>query len=147
MKNNISENNQNELDLLKNWCLTIVNFLIELDGESPIFSELKSVINKSYDVKNLKALRHCKKDINEWARGIPIQETSKLNILLLEKFGESLEVSKRKIELILKKGKINSQEEYNILLNKVEDIYDKDGKENEIETLNKLLAQYEKNKK
>ncbi len=151
MVKNITVKQQQELEHIKDWCITIIDFIIKKGGVPIVMTEIKRVVNNSYAKKNLRGLRTCSKDLNEWAKGFSDSDVSELNILLTEKCGENLtnETKKTsgKIKQIIKRGKINNENEYRTLLSKVDEIYDDNRKKNEVEALNKLLIEYDKHHK
>jgi len=148
MGTNISGKKSKELEYLRDWCLTILDFLISKSGESPIFSQTKEVVTDTFKGKNLRGLRYCKKDINEWAKGLSPSNVSELNSLLDEKFSVNLEKEDDKsakiIKQILQRGVINNEDEYRLLLTKVDAFCADDSKKDEVEALNKLLTDYHK---
>jgi thymidylate kinase len=68
--------------------------------------------------------------------------------LLIKKFGKNLSQSDNKVRVqinrIIKRGKINNEKEYNLLLKQVEEIYLDIARKKEVEVINNLLATYSK---
>lgn len=148
MAKKITEKQLEELEYIKEWCHAIIIFMTKIGGESPIFTQYVEVINDSYQKQNLKGLRYCLKDVNEWAKGLSKKDVEELNIVLENKFGINLSDANnkalKKISTIVKRGKINNEDEYRLLTSRVDEIYANDQKKAELESLNKLLAEYEK---
>lgn len=148
MAKKITEKQLEELEHIKEWCHTIISFMTKIGGESPIFTQYIEVINDSYQKQNLKGLRYCFKDVNEWAKGLSKKDVEELNIALENKFGINLDDANnkalKKIGTIVRRGKINNEDEFRLLTNRVDEIYTNDKKKAELESLNKLLADYEK---
>jgi thymidylate kinase len=68
--------------------------------------------------------------------------------LLIKKFVKNLSQSDNKVRVqinrIIKRGKINNEKEYNLLLKQVEEIYLDIARKKEVEVINNLLATYSK---
>ena len=124
-----------------------MNFMTSKYGEQG-FSEFILVIQETFRKQNLRGFRYIFKDTNEWANGLPKSDLDELNELLQRKFGENLlKQSQRnlsKINRIVKKGKINNEDEYRLLLSRVDEIFADESKKEEVEMLNKLLADFHK---
>tara|TARA_R110002096_G_scaffold432475_1_gene649393 strand:+ start:378 stop:830 length:453 start_codon:yes stop_codon:yes gene_type:complete len=134
-----------ELEQLKEWCSTIIDFLIRKNNNEQIFIQLREVVNKTFKDKNLKGLRYCKKDLNEWTKGLDINEVLELNKLLNDKFGYNLCERFNDLDKIIKRGIINNIDEYKAIINRVEEICSSDTEnEKELAVLNQLLIKYEK---
>lgn len=88
------------------------------------------------------------RDMNEMAKSLKSSEYQELNKILFEKYGKTLmdfdSKKDKKIESIIKKGKISSDEEYELIENKVSELSQEKDKVREIEMLNKLLIDYYK---
>jgi hypothetical protein len=148
MDRKITEKQQKELDYMKEWCLTILNFMISRNSNTPIITQTKNVILETYNSHNIKGLRYCNKDITEWAKGLNQSDFVELNKFLHDKFGEDLVKNDNrdlsKINQVIKKRKISCEDEYRLLLSRVDEIYNDLNKQDEVFTLNKLLADFHK---
>ena len=86
------------------------------------------------------------KDLNEGANDLPLIEFNELNQLLSQKFGADLTECNiknlTKIKQIVKKGNINNDEEYRLILNRVEEIYADNNQKDQTEILNMLITNY-----
>lgn len=146
MAKQLNDRQIKELSQIKEWCLAILNFMISKNGETPGLKMFVEVITDSYQKQNLKGLKYVNKDINEWARGLPLSDVDELNKLLWNRFGEDLSKQTNrnlvKIAQIIKKGKIANEDEYRLLLIRVDEIYKDESKQDELQTLNNLLADY-----
>ncbi|UII34129.1 hypothetical protein LVD17_09915 [Fulvivirga ulvae] len=76
-------------------------------------------------------------------------DRNKLNEILETKFGSGLndEAEKKGINQILKKGKVTTEDEYRLLLNRIEEIHTDPLKKEEVERINLLLIEYHKKQK
>ena len=148
MAKKLDDIQQKELVYLKEQSLTILNFMIKKNGEMPMFDEFKKVIHETFEKKNIKGLNYLNKDIIEWSKGLSQIDSVSLNELLIKKFGKHLSQSDNKITVeinrIIKRGKINNEKEYNLLLEKIEGIYLDIARKDEVEVINCLLANYSK---
>lgn len=145
MKRKINQNKLEELTFLKEWNETIVNFFASKpkDNSLEIFHQ---IINETFNKSDLKGMRMIYKDLNEGANDLPLIEFNELNQQLSQKFGTDLTECNNKnltkIKQIVKKGNINNDEEYRLILNRVEEIYADDNQKEETEILNMLLTNY-----
>lgn len=148
MANKLNDKQLKELTHINDWCLTILNFMIAKYEEGLGPKMFIEVINDAYQKQNLKGLRCIYNDTNEWAKGLPQTDLDELNKLLKNRFGvdllKQIHRDLDKITEIIKKGNISNEDEYRLLLSRVDEIYDDKRKKNEVETLNKLLADYYK---
>lgn len=137
-----------ELIHIKEWCLTVMNFMISHYEGKDVFIQFSEVIKEGFNKQDLRGMRYVYKDTNEWAKGLPLTHIEELNRILNEKFGEDIKKQTdrdiTKISRIIKNGEINSEDEYRLILNRVEEIYADDNKKEEVLKLNKLLANFHK---
>ncbi len=136
-----------ELEYKKEWCLVILNFMLEKSGDTTLFlNQMKEVVNETYDTGNYRGMGYCYKDINEWAKGLPVSDVQELNILLKDKFGEDLqkqhEKDNTKIDSIIKIGRIANEDEYRLILNYVDEISSNKFRMQEVEVLNRLIVEF-----
>ena len=145
MKRKINQNKLEELIFLKEWNETIVKFFVlkSKDNSLEIFHQ---IINETFNKSDLKGMRMIYKDLNEGINDLSLIEFNELNQLLSQKFGTDLTECNNKnltkIKQIVKKGNINNDEEYRLILNRVEEIYADDNQKEETEILNMLLTNY-----
>ena len=152
MKKQLNEKQLEELTHIRDWCLTIVDFMIRKYGGQLIFTAmLKDVINNEYDAQNLRGMRCVYRDMNEGTGALSLREIEELNKILYAKFGEDLHTcSKRnlsKINKIIKRGRIANEDEFRLVLGRVDEIYADSTKEEEVEMLNVLLKEFELSQK
>lgn len=133
-----------ELGKLRERALVIMNFLIAHNSNSVIFSETINVVEASFIKKNLKGLKIINNDLNEWTKSLTNLEIKELNDILKVRNIEILESERNinKIKKILESNKINNDEEYALLLDRVSDIYNDTSKKSEIEAINELLKKF-----
>lgn len=84
----------------------------------------------------------------EWVRGLSQVDSIALDKLLIKRFGKNLSQSDNKstvqINRIIKRGKINNEKEYQLLLNEFEEIYLDINSKDEVKLINNLLTTYSK---
>lgn len=149
MRKELSQKALDELSFLKDWNQMIVDFLVKNEN-TEFFKELYKVITDAFDKKNLKGMRMMYNDTNEMARGLSPNKLTELNQVLKEKFGFDLNKDhdkvSAKINLIVQRGHLENDDEFRLLFNRVDEIFADDSKEKEVETLENLMDDYEKNK-
>ena len=171
MKKNLNTEQEGEVLFIKNWSLTIIDFISFKSNlaDSPIFEMYKDtfseetmqrLLSQVSSARYMKGLKQAFNDINqlanewayEWASG-PAKDLRKielleLNKILLAKFGRTLvdedKETEGHIKRIIKRGKINNEEEYRIILAKVDEIYADKSKVDLVQSLNDLLLKYDK---
>lgn len=142
-----------ELKKLRDKCLLFNQFMIEKGGMpsalAEAYKESNRLIEKAYADGDPKPLKAMNKDIdNQVLKHMPLQMSIELKKTFKEKLGINFDavdrVYEKAIEKVLKKGKIVNAEEYELLLNRVEEIYADANREDEVKSLNELLAAYHK---
>jgi hypothetical protein len=137
----------NELEYLRDRSLLIIDFLINKNVGDSMMQQFKSVIQETYNKGKLKGLKTLSRDMNAWAKGLPKKDIEELEILLEEKFGENLsgdKITHTVIKQVLKKGKIESEENFRVVYEYLQDISPTDPfYENTVE-LENLLETYQK---
>lgn len=137
---------QLELFFIKEWCLTIMEFMMSYYKKKEIFEEFVDIVKNSFFKQDLRGIKYLYNDTNEWIKDLPDSEVKKLNQILYDKFKVDLQCQNnkdiKKIRQIVKRGKISNEDEYRLLLSRVEDIYDKTENQDEVEQLNRLLRNY-----
>ena len=147
MARKLSDIQLRELGRKKQWCLTSIDFMVTKYGQNAVYQELVSAVMSTYADNGLRGMRSVFRDLNEWARGLSPMHVRELNMLLKEKFGEDLQNESGKdlvkIAQIRKRGKIRTENEFRLVQERTEEIWNDDDKKKEVESLNKLLADFE----
>lgn len=165
MKKQLNIKQLEELKFKYEWCKTIQEFINahdddtfdvelmrDLDSEyaeqnPSLHDYLIRVLYKAYIEQNLVGLRSSINDYNEAARELPPEQFTELNRILNEKFGEDL-IHNRKKELaqirrIVKRGKINNEDEYRLVKSRIDELLWMDDSMTECKILDSLLCDYE----
>ena len=138
-----------EIDYIRNRFYVFYDYVIKTQGSGFFIEHVKEVVEKAYEKKDAKKLKRLNKEFDTWLiEMFRPDEKEELNRLLKEKLGEDIGQSdlKRidKINKIVKRGRINNLNEYSLLQQRVEEIYADESKREEVEMLNKLLADFHK---
>jgi hypothetical protein len=124
-----------ELDVLRNKCLLFNEFMIEKGGIPsellPAFHESNKLINEAYAVGNIKVLKNMSRDIDDQVlRHMPESMAIDLKAVFT---GASIEFDTKDkarlkaIDKILSKKDLTNSE-FEILINRVDEIYDNPNK-------------------
>lgn len=152
MTRQLNEEQLRELNHLMEWCTAIVRFQLSLYAQDPLVSEWVStkleIVERTYLQRDLRGMRLVARDINEsdtdeW----PADRLTALNRSLREKFGKDLTDVKRRdlarIDRIRERGTIRTESEFRVVHGRAEEIWDNNDKKDEMEAINRLLADYE----
>ncbi|MCQ2320438.1 MAG: hypothetical protein MJZ91_03785 [Bacteroidales bacterium] len=164
MKRKLNEKQLEELKFKYEWCKTIQEFINAHEDDSfdvelmqdldPTFAEQNSsmhdylirVLDKAYLEQNLVGLRSSINDYNEDACDLTPSEFEELNAILREKFGEDLVHNRQKdlakIKRIIKRGKINNEDEFRLLKGRIDELLEEE-KVEEAQLLDKLMFEFE----
>jgi len=140
-----------DTEYFKNRFYVFYDYVSKTQGSVFLMEQTKEILERAYEKKDIKQLKGINKELDVWLREMfRPDEKEELIRLLKEKFGEDTnKVDLKRIEKInkiVKRGKINNKNEYELLLQRVEEIYSDDSKNEEVTELNKLLADFHKNK-
>ena len=137
----------NELEYLRDRSLMIMEFILSKNVGNSLMEQLKSVIQETYSNNNLKGLKTLSRDMNAWAKGLPQEDIKELELLLANKLGENLsgdKITHTVIKQVLKKGKIEGEENYRVVYEYLQDISATDPFYENIAELDTLLGTYQK---
>lgn len=131
-----------ELHSLRAWCVTVIDYVINIDRSSAaLLSQFKAVVNSSFDRKNLKGLKTIKKDLNEIIGDLSPAQKGELSKLLELDSNESLENISEKARAIIDTGNIDNDDDYRFLNSYIDYLLENNITE-EVESINKILLQY-----
>jgi hypothetical protein len=92
-------------------------------------------------------MRIMRRDDNEAIRDLSPEEQRRLKAILAEEVGTDLDAERRaelgKIDELVRAGRIKTEDDYRLVLGRVEVIYDKPGAAEEVGRLNKLLRDFD----
>lgn len=121
-------------------------YLTEKQGASFILEQTKGIFELAYQKQDMKKLVKLNKELDVWLIEMLMPSEKEDLLLILEtKMGGNSEINYfNQVNEVVSRGEIISEEEYEILLRRVDFIYDKKGSESEVENLNNLLAKFHK---
>lgn len=137
------------LEYFKQRFYVFYDFVARTQGKAFIMEQTKEILEKAYEKKDTKQLKRIDKELDVWLREMfRPEEKEELSQLLKEKFDVDVKSSDLNrfgdIDKIVKRGKIKNKNEYERLLQRVEEIYTDESKATEVKQLNKLLADFHK---
>ena len=148
---------ESELELLKDKCIFYTQFVIQKLSSSPEsiqgLEETYRFIQEAYQLKRIKPLRAFSADIDDQVlRHMPLAIAVEFKNLIKEKlkidYADVEKAYSRVIERILKNEKISNSQEYELVVNRIDEIFTDHKRAEELKTLNKLLTEFEdQNKK
>lgn len=136
-----------QLKKIKDKCQLFNQFLIDRAGmPAHLFEETNRLLEKAYHEKDLKVLKAADRDNYEQIRHMPpslaLEFKKRLKEILNIDFDIIDKIYSKNISKILKKGKIANAEEYNLILNYIDEIYVDSNKSDEVNRLNEFLKAY-----
>lgn len=136
-------------NLLKNWCLTIYNYMLFLDSSFSLEVEwFKGVIADAEKTSDIKLMKRVYKETNVLVREtLTSRLIEPLNIILKEKYGhdiaDEMELETATIQKIIKRGKIRNDDEFEMVKRREEEIYADESQFEYAEALRNLMSAYE----
>ena len=136
-------------NLLKNWCLTIYNYMLFLDSSFSLEVEwFKGVIADAEKTSDIKLMKRVYKETNVLVREtLTSRLIEPLNIILKENYGhdiaDEMELETATIQKIIKRGKIRNDDEFEIVKRREEEIFADESQFEYAETLRNLMPAYE----
>src|SRR5678810_319116 len=143
---------ESELELLKDKCVFYTQFVIQKLSSSPEsirgLEETYRFIQEAYQMKKIKPLRAFSADIDDQVlRHMPLAIAVEFKNLIKEKLKiDYADVEKayiKVIDRIIKNEKISNGQEYELVTNRIDEIFTDHTKAEELKLLNKLLTEYE----
>lgn len=132
-----------ELISLADWCRTVVRFIASTGTNVPMFADYERAVERAFQRGDLRGLKMVQRDCAEWAKGLRAEERRKLDGLLRAQtrggLTEKVEAERREAAEILRRGRIESDEEYRLLATRLDEIYADDARKEEVEAINRLL--------
>jgi hypothetical protein len=139
-----------DFTLLRDKCLLFVQFLLEKNTIPqeliPSYKDMINKINTAYQEKKVKPLKAMSTDIDDQVmRHMPLATALDFKNVLKEKLKIDYDIFEKKrkkiIEKIIRKRKIANREEYELIINRLDEIFADSDKADELKALNELLAQ------
>lgn len=158
MEKKLSEKQEIEATFIKDWCLTVIDFIYSKYSEQTSFGEMfkqafsqetkERILREASPSIYLKGLRMAFNDTNEMAADAPSSMQEELNKVLRDKFGKDLITYSKKVQKKITKikelGKISNENEYHLVMSYIDSIYHDELKRDELKILNHLLTNRER---
>lgn len=146
----------NEMEYIKDWCIVVIDFKLGINETlldlKEIYEPLKKDLTNNFNSKNKniqKGFKETYKNLKEEVGYWPDKMKANLDIMLYSKFGEKISLinqeKDKEIKKIIKRGKINNDDEFGLIDEKVNDICQKNNNSEELDKLNHLLLKYGQN--
>jgi hypothetical protein len=136
-----------ELKELCDFNLAIVDYIVSIvPGESVELMRLfRASVESAYQQKNLRGMRMLIKDFTEWGRSLEPPHKDRLEELLQSRFGKGLSAYQQlnRMKNIIKRGKINTIQEYTFLRDYYEEFFHDSSKKKVLDELHQLIYDYE----
>jgi hypothetical protein len=130
-----------ELNRLRLACIAILDFVVARGNLAEFASEFRKVVEEAYEKRSLKGLRIIRRDFQEWIGDLPPSARTELERGLRSIEGQALD---DQLSAAIGRGRILTEEECRVVLARVEDIYADPAARNEVELLNRLLADFDR---
>jgi hypothetical protein len=128
-------------DEIARWCKTVLGYLADTGHLPPAHHDyLRKVVSSNQERRNTKGLRQIQRDFQEMIKGLRPDEIAKLDQLLASLGGPTSSEPREEVARILKRGKIDTDDEYQLLMSRIDEIFQDPSKKDEVEAINKLLA-------
>lgn len=136
-----------QLKYLRKRSALFLEFIVSKSGKSMITEEMEKLTNKLFASHDLQGLKAINKEFDRWSKELPKPEDSiELYSIYHNELGEDFKLTQsKKLKTILKKG-IYSLEDYQLVQDRVNQIFQQPNSKKEMEILNALLREYENRK-
>jgi hypothetical protein len=146
MARSMGSQREAEMRELRDWCVAILHAIGQFDPTGS-YSQAEQGVEAAFQRGDLRGLKMVARDVQEWATALSPADQQKLDQALRSRFGHGLaeraDDAYREVAQILKRGQIDTQDEYRLLRIRVEAIHADESKRAELEKINELLAAYE----
>jgi hypothetical protein len=133
-----------DIDLIKSQMILFNDFLKRKFGFLDDFFDIK-LLDQAYQEKNMKVIKSANNEILVFTKQMPLLMQLELRDLFIDKTGVNIEVLQKlfdnKIDKLIKKSKIDNNDEYLLLIEKMDDLTDFKTEE-EVEKINTMLINY-----
>ena len=132
---------------LRDWCVAILHFIRDVAPPAPFFGQFQQAIEAAFERRDLKGLRMVSTDLVEWTQDLAVDQRASLDQLLVSRFGRGLvreaEQNQRRLSRILRRGTIETEDEFRLLSSRADEIHADDSKAGELERINRLLVAFQ----
>lgn len=133
---------------VRDWIVAILEFMIKVEPDSIALRDLRKTTHDAYSESDVRGLKSIAGELPNFFKILSPANRSELDRKLHDLFGYGLEVEsqrrQKRIERVLTRGAIESEEDYRLVEERVEEICEKESLKNEAEELNELLLAFYK---
>ena len=144
-KKRITERDR-ELVALIGWCTIVKKQFLRMSSNDPLIVEFATVVDAAVQARKVGQLRSLKRDLMEWIRTLNAQQQKEIDEALQTELGRGLgdetRAEEKKVEEILRRGSIQSEDEYRLLSAWLELIQGDASKQAELEKIDALLTEF-----
>jgi hypothetical protein len=137
-----------QLGFWAEWCRIILKVEEKTTPQSDADALFGEAVSQAVADRNLRGLKMIARDLTEWAKRLPSEKRKQVDDLLRSKLGKGLAADARsesaKVQRVLEKGEIETEDDYRTLLGRADSIYADESKRDELERINAVLAKYHK---
>jgi hypothetical protein len=147
MARSLKPEQQEEFDRLYREISIIISFLHQ-EGQltNRLAMRYRETLEQVKLRNDLRGMRIMRRDDNEAIRDLSPADQQRLKAILAKEVGTDLDAERRAelalIDQVVKRGQISTEEEYRLVLGRVEEIYDKPDADDEVKRLNELLRAF-----
>lgn len=133
-----------QLKYLRKRSALFLEFIVSKSGKSMITEEMEKLTHKLFASHDLQGLKALNKEFDRWSKELSKPEDSfEFYAILRQELGEDFEsFQSKKLKIILNEG-IHTLEDYDIVQDRINQIFQKPDTTKEMESLNALLRKYE----
>lgn len=135
-----------EMSQLRDWSVAIARFIGSIPEAASLSRQMEEVIHQAFERRDLRGLRMVARDVAEWATDLSPEQQQQLDALLVSRFGRGLKDQRKDVEReiarILRRGQIETEGEYRLLMARVDEIYADESKAEELEQINRLVLAF-----
>jgi biotin-(acetyl-CoA carboxylase) ligase len=139
-----------QLIALAEWCRTVVRFLgaHSAPEKQAMYAQFEDGITQGLEGGSTKPIKVLARFLAEWAQMLPPDLNEQLDELLRSKgqtsLGSGAASRAKQVQRILERGVIESDDQYRLLLSRVEETFQDESKQDEVERINALLAKHDR---
>lgn len=133
-----------DVQRLREWVRVVGDYLAGLLGH-PLLAE--EMLRITRDVRTERQVRSMVRELRDHINALSPRQREQLDAFIAQRFGRSPDVdadARNRIQQILERGKIKTQEEARAVIARIDEIYADDACAEETEKLNALLGDYER---
>jgi hypothetical protein len=133
--------NDADSEAMAKWCRTVLRFLADRGHlNEPMRVQLEGIVSDCATRRDVRGLRQVQRDFREMTRALSGDDRGRLDGLLSGFSGPTTSQERGEIAAILARGEVENEDEYRLLMGRVDEIFQDPSKNDELEAINNLLA-------